>query len=273
MKFLSNLDRDLQLSVRNSLRDLWTHTSTALEGNTLTLGDTSFVLNEGLTIGGKSLKDHQEVLGHAKAIEIIYELLFKPIITTEYLFQLHKSILTEVVVDIYKPVGGWKEEPNGTYSISSEGKTVYVEYASPKNVPELMNRWLDFLNGFPNELDENQALEAYTKLHLSFVGIHPFYDGNGRIARLLANIPVLRAGHVPIMIDRTRRQEYIIRLSSYQQSVGQLEKDSMLIEENTAYGEFEKFCKSCWSLSMDVVQEAHRIQSKRNGVIIGSNPA
>lgn len=75
MKFLSNLDRDLQVSVRNSLRDLWTHTSTALEGNTLTLGDTSFVLNEGLTIGGKSLKDHQEVLGHAKAIEIVYELL------------------------------------------------------------------------------------------------------------------------------------------------------------------------------------------------------
>lgn len=264
LKFLSNLDQDLQLSVRNSLRDLWTHTSTALEGNTLTLGDTSFVLNEGLTIGGKSLKDHQEVLGHAKAIGIIYEFLFKPTITVEDLFWLHQAILTEVVVDIYKPVGGWKEESNGTYCISSEGKTVYVEYASPKNVPELMNRWLDLLNGFSNELDEQQALESYAKLHLSFVGIHPFYDGNGRIARLLANIPVLRAGHVPIMIDRTRRQEYITKLSSYQQSAGQLEKDSILIEENAAYGEFEKFCKSCWELSMNVVQEAHRIQSKRN---------
>lgn len=264
MKFLENLDQDLQLSVQNSLRDLWTHTSTALEGNTLTLGDTSFVLNEGLTIGGKSIKDHQEVLGHAKAIELIYELLYKPIISAEDLFRLHKSVLTEVVVDIYKPVGEWKEEPNGTYSIGADGKTVYVEYASPKNVPEFMNRWLDLLNNFTNELDEKQALKAYSKLHLSFVGIHPFYDGNGRMARLLANLPVLRSGHVPIMIDRTRRQEYITRLCSYQHSVGQLDKESMLIEENSSYGEFEIFCGSCWELSLDVVQEAHRIQSLRN---------
>lgn len=264
LKFLSNLDQDLQLSVRNSLRDLWTHTSTALEGNTLTLGDTSFVLNEGLTIGGKSLKDHQEVLGHAKAIEIIYELLSNPSITVDDLFRLHKSILTEIVVDIYKPVGGWKEEPNGTYSLNADGKTVFVEYASPLNVPELMNEWLDLLNGFSNGLDENQALEAYAKLHLSFVGIHPFYDGNGRMARLLANIPVLQSGHVPIMIDRTRRQEYITGLSSYQQSVEQLEKESALINENSAFNEFKTFCKSCWELSLEVVQEAHRIQSKRN---------
>lgn len=264
MKFLSNLDQDLQVSARNSLRDLWTHTSTALEGNTLTLGDTSFVLNEGLTIGGKSLKDHQEVLGHAKAIEIIYELLAKSIITAEDLFRLHKLILTEVVVDIYEPVDGWKEEPNGTYSLSADEKTVFVEYASPLNVPELMNRWLDLLNGFSNGLDEDQALEAYAKLHLSFVGIHPFYDGNGRMARLLANIPVLRSGQVPIMIDRTRRQGYIIGLSCYQQSVGQLEKDSILINENSAFGEFKTFCKSCWELSLDVVREAHRVQSKRN---------
>lgn len=264
MKFLENLDQDLQLSVQNSLRDLWTHTSTALEGNTLTLGDTSFVLNEGLTIGGKSIKDHQEVLGHAQAIEIIYELLFKSIITEEDLFKLHKSVLTEVVIDIYKPVGGWKEEPNGTYSIGADGKTVYVEYASPKNVPEFMSRWLDLLNNFTNELDEQQALKAYSKLHLSFVGIHPFNDGNGRMARLLANLPVLRSGHVPIMIDRTRRQEYITRLSSYQHSVGQLDKGSMLIEENSSFDEFEIFCGSCWELSLDVVQEAHRIQSLRN---------
>lgn len=264
MKFLSNLDQDLQVSVRNSLRDLWTHTSTALEGNTLTLSDTSFILNEGLTIGGKSLKDHQEVLGHSKAIEIIYELLSKSIITAEDIFRLHKSILTEVVVDIYKPIGGWKEEPNGTYSLSVDGKTVFIEYTSPLNVPELMNRWLDLLNGFTNRLDENQALEAYTKLHLSFAGIHPFYDGNGRMARLLANIPVLRSGHVPIMIDRTRRQEYIIGLSYYQQSVGQLEKVSMLINENSAFDEFKIFCKSCWELSLEVVREANRVQRKRS---------
>lgn len=264
MKFLENLDRDLQQSVRNSLRDLWTHTSTALEGNTLTLGDTSFVLNEGLTIGGKSIKDHQEVLGHAKAIEIVYELFHKPVIVAEDLFRLHKSVLTEIVIDIYKPVGAWKEEPNGTYSIDPDGKTVYIEYASPKDVPELMNRWLELLNHFSKELDELEALEAYSKLHLSFVGIHPFYDGNGRMARLLANLPLLRSGYVPIMIDRTRRREYIEKLSTYQCAVGPLKNDTILIEENASYSEFEIFSKSCWQLSLEVVQEAHRIQSLRN---------
>jgi len=263
MKFLSNLDQDLQLSVRNALRDLWTHTSTAIEGNTLSLGDTAFVLNEGLTIGGKSLKDHQEILGHAKAIEIIYDLITKEIIIADDLFRLHQAILTEVVIDIYKPVGGWKEEPNGTYSINEEGKTTYIEYAKPNDVLELMNRWLEFLNSFSDELDEQEALVAYSKLHLSFVGIHPFFDGNGRLARLLSNIPVLRSGHVPIMIDRTRRQEYIARLSAYQYKIGQINKSAQLIENNETYAEFERFCGSCWQISLAVVQQAYDAQIKR----------
>lgn len=263
MKCLSNLDQDLQLSVRNALRDLWTHTSTALEGNTLTLGDTSFVLNEGLTIGGKSIKDHQEILGHAKAIEIIYELISKEIMIADDLFRLHQAILTEVVVDIYKPIGGWKEESNGTYSINADGKTVYIEYAKPNEVPELMIKWLELLNSFTVELDEQKALAAYSALHLSFVGIHPFFDGNGRLARLLSNIPVLRSGHVPIMIDRTRRQEYIASLSAYQHTVGQLTKSSQLIDKNKAYNDFEKFCGSCWQLSLDVVHAAYAVQDKR----------
>ncbi len=263
MKFLDNLDNDLKLSVRNALRDLWTHTSTALEGNTLTLGDTAFVLNEGLTIGGKSLKEHQEVMGHAKAIELIYKMLLKPSIDESDLFLLHRAILTQEVIDIYKPVGAWKEEPNGTYSRDKDGKTVYIEYAAPQNVSELMNRWLELLNSFSADLDEDQVLEGYTQLHLSFVGIHPFYDGNGRLARLLANLAVLKSGHVPIMIDKTRRQEYIELLSAYQQSVGQLTQNSDLIKINDEYYQFRKFCETCWSLSLEVVQEAHIIQNKR----------
>ena len=161
MQFLDNLDNDLKLSARNALRDLWTHTSTALEGNTLTLGDTAFVLNEGLTIGGKTLKEHQEVMGHAKAIELIYANLSKSFIDENDLFLLHRAVLTEVVVDIFKPVGAFKEEPNGTYSRNKEGKTVYVEYASPKDVSILINKWLTLLNSFQVDLNEDQALSTY----------------------------------------------------------------------------------------------------------------
>ncbi len=68
--FLENLDKDLQTALIIQLRNLWTHTSTAIEGNTLTLGETAFVLEEGLTISGKPLKDHEEVVGHARAIDL-----------------------------------------------------------------------------------------------------------------------------------------------------------------------------------------------------------
>ena len=73
--FLENLDKDLQKALMIHLRNLWTHTSTGIEGNSLTLGETAFLLEEGLTISGKPLKDHEEVVGHARAIDLIYGLL------------------------------------------------------------------------------------------------------------------------------------------------------------------------------------------------------
>lgn len=77
--FLKGLDADLQTSVLNQLRDLWTYNSTAIEGNTLTLSDTHFVLEQGLTISGKPIKEHQEIIGHASAIELLYKSLTTPV--------------------------------------------------------------------------------------------------------------------------------------------------------------------------------------------------
>jgi Fic family protein len=73
---LHGLDADIRVALLQQLRDLWTHGSAAIEGNTLTLGETKFVIEEGLTVSGKPLKDHEEVVGHARAIELLaaYEL-------------------------------------------------------------------------------------------------------------------------------------------------------------------------------------------------------
>ncbi len=73
--FLNGLDDDLRKALLIQFRNLWTHTSTAIEGNTLTLGETAFVLEEGLTISGKPLKYHEEVVGHARAIDLIYDFI------------------------------------------------------------------------------------------------------------------------------------------------------------------------------------------------------
>ncbi len=186
---MHGLDRDIRQSLLNQLRDLWTHTSTALEGNTLTLGETKFVIEEGLTVAGEPLKDHQEVMGHARAIELISAGLDEAV-TESRLSDPHRALQSEFVVGIHKPYGAWKAEPNGTYAVTEDGRQTYIEYAAHEHVPTLMAQWLAKLNrSIGTELSETEAVSAYAKLHLGFVHIHPFRDGNGRLARLVSNIP------------------------------------------------------------------------------------
>ena len=84
------------------------HLDRGLEGNTLTLDETDFVLSEGLTIKGKPLKDHRDVEGHARAVDLMYDLVKKDQIGVNDLFNLHKLVIDEQILDVYKPVGDWK---------------------------------------------------------------------------------------------------------------------------------------------------------------------
>jgi Fic family protein len=265
MTFLEGLDNDLRFALLAQLRDLWTHNSTALEGNTLTLGETAFILSEGLTVSGKSLREHQEVAGHARAIELLYDLLKqnKPI-TENDLFALHQAVQTSVVIDIYQPIGAWKREPNGTYALTSDNKQTFIDYATPADVPALMTEWLAILNTtLELTLDKDKALAAYSDLHLAFVRIHPFADGNGRMARLIANLPVLKSGLPPILIERNRRREYLLAISTYDIEVGCAKKGSPLLPDSIFKNGFTNFCKECWQTSIDLVEEIHARQLNR----------
>ncbi len=265
--FLQNLDKDLQKALITQLRNLWTHTSTAIEGNTLTLGETAFVLEEGLTISGKPLKDHEEVVGHARAIDLVYGLLDQGgSFDEESLFNLHKAVQTHVVVDIYKPVGGWKKEPNSTVGVVDE-KQVVFEYALPKDVPQLMEKWFMLYYKLMSSTvpgDRETALQAYVALHVSFVHIHPFFDGNGRMARLVANLPVLKAGLPPVIVPKEARKTYIDALSQYHYAVGQIQGGGELLPEPEALNAFSAFCEQVWKVSMDLVDEVHEKQRNRS---------
>jgi Fic family protein len=266
MKFLDDLDNDLRFALLAQLRDLWTHNSTALEGNTLTLGETAFILSEGLTVSGKSLREHQEVAGHARAIELLYDLLKqdKPI-TEQNLFTLHQAVQTSIVVDIYQPIGSWKCEPNGTYALTSDNKQTFIDYATPSDVPALMTEWLVMLNNALSlTMDSEKALAIYSELHLAFVRIHPFADGNGRMARLVANLPVLKSGLPPILIDRNRRREYLMALSAYDIEVGCAKKGSPLLPDSDLKNNFINFCKECWQASIALVEEIYAKQLTRD---------
>jgi len=264
LKFLKGLDEDIRKALIAQLRNLWTHGSTAIEGNTLTLGETAFVIEEGLTVAGKPLKDHQEVVGHARAIDLLYGMVERSSgITESDLFDLHKAVQTTAVFDVYKPIGAWKKEPNGTYMVDGD-KQVFYEYAAPSDVPALMKKWIDLLNtNVSSTYSREEAATNYANLHMSFVWIHPFFDGNGRMARLVANLPVLKAGFPPILIPKLKRREYILCLSGYELKEGPPKESTSLLPFNDYLNSFIKFCLESWNDSMDLVNQAHKRQKER----------
>ena len=266
MDFFNNLDTDLRSALKAQLRDLWTHTSTAIEGNSLTLGETKFVIEEGLTVSGKPLKDHHEVVGHARAIDLIYAMVGKVEIKDTDLFELHKAVMTQIVVDVYKPVGGWKKEPNGTYFFNEKTQQQdFYEYATPEQTPALMDKWLDACNQrIAAHLSREKALSAYVELHVAFVNIHPFLDGNGRVARLVANIPVFKSGYPPILIPLEKRKDYIDKLVQYQLEAGIPKDENELIKHGESLDEFIGFCSESWKESLELVDRAHQRQTSRD---------
>lgn len=265
--FYDHLDPDIKTILLAQIRNVWTHNSTSLEGNSLTLGETDFILEEGLTIQGKPLKDHNEVYGHAKAIELIYALLNnQQPISKQDIFNLHETVLTERIKDIDQPVGNWKRQANFTTYVGEDGKQAWREYPSPKHIDSLMAQWLANLNAsLSNSYTSQEAASIYADLHLSFVSIHPFFDGNGRMARLLANLPVLKSGFPPIVVPEEDRFQYKRVLSTYQNTIPELAELSDLkqLPENSEKQDFAGLCHGYWKETLELMYMANAIQEKR----------
>lgn len=260
-RFYDGLDEDLKRTLLVQVRNLWTHTSTAIEGNTLTLGETDFILSEGLTVAGKPLKDHREVVGHARAIELVYALLDRPTLGEQDLFDLHRAVMTEVVVDTLSPVGGWKREPNSTNAIAPDGRQVVIEFPAPARMPELMRDWLKRFNALsPSSMDD--AVGAYAVAHLELVSIHPFYDGNGRMARLLANLPVLRAGLPPLVVPTEQRIDYLRSIAAYQLSIPGYPA-AVVFPANAERAAFVALCTEFAAETRRYLEDVRRLQAAR----------
>ena len=267
--FLAGLDPDLRSGLGRSLVAEWTHSSTAIEGNTITAGDTLFVLTEGLTVNGKSLREHQELHGHAQALGLMaaWTRSRQPV-RIEHLHQLHRAVQTGTVIDVFAPVGKWKVEPNGTTALTTSGKTAWHDYASPRDVQDLMNSWLHSLARLTrpsvnNSENPDILLDAYTDVHLGFVGIHPYADGNGRMARLLANIPVLRAGHPPLLVSASKRRDYLVLLGDYSITLGQPRPGDKLVHAGPERNALRTFFAEQWLQTRQLVAEFHERQRVR----------
>lgn len=261
--FFEGLSPDIQNALLKQIAAVWTHDSTAIEGNTLTLGETVKVLELGLTINGKSLREHQEVYGHARAIDLIYRMIHQPAVTENDLFALHQAIMDKSAMDIFNPVGGWKQEFNGTTGVIN-GKSIYMEYAAPTEVPYLMTRWLKNFNSTLDKAEKSaDAVALYTQAHMSFVRIHPFFDGNGRMARLISNLPVIRGGYPPIVITCEKRSDYIDLLWEYQNAFGSIKSGSQLLPRHPSIKRFETLIKHEWLQTAALVEGARKREAAR----------
>ena len=130
-----------------------------------------------------------------------------------------------------------------------------------------MQQWLDQFNfAFENELSQDNAAQTYADLHLDFVSIHPFFDGNGRMARLLANLPVLKSGFPPIVIPAEDRKRYKDCISAYQETVSDLAKvkDINAFQDNAERNRFRALCANYWGETMILVENARKIQFYRD---------
>ena len=169
-----------------------------------------------------------------------------------------------MVPDIYKPNGAWKVEANGVY-VEREGAGMdFHTFAAPQHVAALMDELLAVLNQANAEAsDLEQGLGAYSKLHVGFVSVHPFWDGTGRMARLVANLPMLNAGFPPLVMHRERRPEYIRLLAAHQREIGDLAPERGVWPKPEALAPLHRFFQSCHETAVRWVDDAFRHQRER----------
>lgn len=184
--------------LRNQFELEMTYNSNAIEGNSLTLKETFLVVNEGLTIKGRPLKDHLEVKGHSEALEYLYDLTAQD--TPD---PLTEREIREFNVIVMRNID---QKWAGRYRNSNViiGGTTHTP-PEAFEVPQLMQELIGWAN---NDGQELHPVELAAVFHHRFVHIHPFFDGNGRTTRLAMNVFLLRAGFPLVVILKNDRRRY-----------------------------------------------------------------
>jgi excisionase family DNA binding protein len=192
------LPYDVLDNLRTVFRTEFTYNSNAIEGNSLTLRETQLVIEEGQTIRGKSLKEVYEARNHPEAIEYVESLAEEQRRLTELdILTLHQIIMKDVMEA--REVGRFRR---GEVRIRGSSHIPPPAY----DVARLMEELLYLINDNPDEYTTVEL--AAIALH-RLVYIHPFYDGNGRVARLLANLVLMRKRYFPIIIPKSDRAKYL----------------------------------------------------------------
>ena len=215
--------RPLPSAVVTELKQLFdvrfTYNSNAIEGNTLTQSETQLVLERGITVGGKTLREHLEVVGHRDAIDYVESLAQKDIRIGEWEIRQIHSLLFSVI----------DRAEAGRYR-QLDVKAAGTEYTYPPHylLPELMVEFVEWLNS--DTAQQLHPIDYAAEAHCRFVEIHPFRDGNGRTGRLLMNLLLLRLGYPVVVIKNEQRVDYIESLVQAQQQENLVAFQGLMLE-------------------------------------------
>lgn len=194
--------RPLPKSAVQKLREKFqiemTYNSNAIEGNSLTLKETFLVINEGITVKGKPLKDHLEAKDHHAALEYLYDLVDKDkkhTISEMMIRNLHQIIIQETDKEW---AGRYR---NANVIIGGARHTPPDALHVPQKMRDLI-RWLN------SQKNKTNIIECSALLHHKLVHIHPFFDGNGRTVRLTMNLLLMQAGYPLVIILKNDRKKY-----------------------------------------------------------------
>jgi Fic family protein len=211
---LKQQDPRLWETVKEKLRITWTYDSNAIEGSTLSYGDTLFFLREGLTIEGKPFKDFVDAKNHAQAIDFLHDVVSNNRTISEGVIKelnalLLKGIdstpaLNEQGQKVQKPAtpGAYKKQPN--HVLQSDGSIHH--YVDPLHVSSEMGKLCDWVAEQTGKLHD---IVIAALAHYNMVRIHPFDDGNGRGARILMNLILMKAGYPPAIVKNEKRRKYL----------------------------------------------------------------
>ncbi len=204
--------------IREDLYIEWSYNSNSIEGNTLNLNETRMVLQEGMTVKGKSLKEHLEITNHHDAIEFVEELAKKKQkITEKNILNIHEIVMLKI-----------EKQHAGCYR-NGAVRIVGANFIPPNplKVSILMEELMEYIETNPLKLND---IEMAASLHHRFVWIHPFFDGNGRTIRLIMNLFLMQKGYPPAIILKNDRKKYYEALN--QANNGSYHKLILLIAQS-----------------------------------------
>jgi len=222
IKIEKNKNNALWDAITKKLKVDWTYHSNSIEGSTLTFGETLFFLNEGLTVEGKPFKDFLDAKNHAEAIDYLHDIIghnrplsesiikeINSLLLSGNNYTIARNSLGETVKKSLN-AGEYKQHPNHVLKV--DGSIHF--YVEPIKVTEEIQELIKWVK---NEMDNIHPIVLSAIAHYNLVRIHPFDDGNGRGARIIMNLILIKKGFFPVIVKTEKKRQYLNVLSEADQ--------------------------------------------------------